>query len=116
MVSLGFYFITIFLVSAYYLNIKRNFSNEFLLRFCFYSLPFPWIACELGWIVAECGRQPWVIEGILPTALGISSVSFGNVLSSLIGFILLYSSLLIVDLYLMIKYIKIGPDKLLKNH
>jgi cytochrome d ubiquinol oxidase subunit I len=57
-----------------------------------------------------------VIEGILPTALGISSVSFGNVLSSLIGFILLYSSLLIVDLYLMIKYIKIGPDKLLKNH
>jgi len=45
MVSLGFYFITIFLVSAYYFNIKRNFSNEFLLRLCFYSLPLPWIAC-----------------------------------------------------------------------
>jgi cytochrome d ubiquinol oxidase subunit I len=116
MVSLGFYFITIFLVSAYYFNIKRNFSNEFLLRLCFYSLPLPWIACELGWIVAEYGRQPWVIEGILPTALGISSVSFGNVLASLIGFIALYTMLLIVDLYLMIKYVKIGPDKLLKNN
>jgi cytochrome d ubiquinol oxidase subunit I len=116
MVSLGFYFITIFLISAYYFNIKRNFSNEFLLRFCFYSLPFPWIACELGWIVAEYGRQPWVIEGILPTALGISSVSSGDVLGSLIGFIVLYTMLLIVDLYLMVKYIKIGPDGLFKNH
>jgi cytochrome d ubiquinol oxidase subunit I len=48
--------------------------------------------------------------------MGISSVSFGNVLASLIGFIILYNMLLIVDLYLMIKYVKIGPDKLLKNH
>ena len=96
---------------------KRNFNKSCLLKLCFYSLPLPWIAAELGWIVAEYGRQPWVIEGILPTALGISPVSYDHVLASLLGFVILYTALLIVDLYLMVKYIKIGPEKLLsKTH
>ena len=51
------------------------------------ALPLPWIAAELGWIVAEYGRQPWVIEGVLPTVLAVSSLSAGNVLFSLVGFV-----------------------------
>lgn len=116
MVALGLYFIVLFATAFYQMNIRRNFDRRRLLKLCLISLPLPWIAAELGWIVAEFGRQPWVIEGILPTALGVSPVSFNHVLTSLLGFVILYSSLLVVDLYLMVKYIKIGPDKLLSKH
>lgn len=117
MVALGLYFIILFSVAFYQMNIKRNFDRRCLLKLCLLSLPLPWIAAEFGWFIAEYGRQPWVIEGILPTFLGVSPVSAGNVLASLIGFIILYTSLLVVDLYLMTKYIKLGPNKLLsKNH
>ncbi len=113
MVGLGIFFIILFATAFYQMNIRRNFSSKNLLKICFYSLPLPWIAAEFGWFVAEYGRQPWVIEGILPTFLGVSSVAAGNVLASLIGFIVLYSALLVVDIYLMAKYIKMGPSKIL---
>jgi len=57
-------------------------------------IPLPWIAVELGWIVAEYGRQPWVVDSILPTALGVSSLSVGQVAFTLAGFVLLYTVLL----------------------
>ncbi len=113
MVGLGLFFIFLFGAAFYHMNIKRNFDKKLLLKICFFSLPLPWIAAELGWFVAEYGRQPWVIEGILPTFLAVSPVPAGHVLASLIGFVVLYSVLLVVDVYLMVKYIKIGPDKLL---
>ena len=62
------------------------------LRLALLSLPLPWIAAELGWIVAEYGRQPWAIEGVLPTFLAVSTVSAHNVMLSLIGFVLFYST------------------------
>jgi cytochrome d ubiquinol oxidase subunit I len=113
MIALGFFFIILFATMFYNTAIKNDFSNKTLLKICLFSLPFPWIAAEIGWFVAEYGRQPWVIDGILPTFLGVSSVSSGNVLASLIGFFVLYSSLLVIDVYLMVKYVKIGPEKLL---
>jgi cytochrome d ubiquinol oxidase subunit I len=110
MVALGFYFIALFAI-AFWLSAKcRLTEHKWFLRAALYSLPLPWIAAELGWIVAEYGRQPWVIEGVLPTALGVSSTTAGNVLFSLIGFVIFYSSLLVVDLYLLTKYIRLGPD------
>ena len=57
---------------------------RWFLRAALLFLPLPWIAAELGWIVAEYGRQPWAVEGILPTALGVSTTA-GNVLFSLVG-------------------------------
>ena len=73
------------------------------------SLPLPWIAAELGWIVAEVGRQPWVIEGVLPTFLAVSNLSAANVWTTLIGFVVFYSTLAVVDIYLMVKTAKAGP-------
>jgi len=67
---------------------------------------------ELGWIVAEYGRQPWAIDGVLPTALGVSSVSAAQVATSLTGFVVFYTALLVVDIVLMRKYIRLGPDGL----
>ena len=72
----------------------------------------PWLASQLGWIVAEHGRQPWAIEGILPTALGVSSVSTAQVMTSLIGFVLFYTVLAVVDVFLMLRYVRKGPDGL----
>ncbi len=113
MVGLGFYFIALFAV-AFWLSAKRKLdSSRTFLRFAFWTLPLPWIAAELGWIVAEYGRQPWIIEGVLPTSLGVSGTVAGNVMFSLLGFAVFYSTLLIADLYLLTKYIKLGPDKTL---
>jgi len=110
MVACGVYFIALFGIALYYMNIRRNFNKIWLLKMCLYTLPLPWIAAELGWIVAEHGRQPWVIYGILPTFMGISSVSKASVIGSLIGFLFLYTGLLVVDIYLITKYAKIGPE------
>lgn len=74
-----------------------------------WSLPLPWIAAELGWVVAEYGRQPWAIDGVLPTFLASSSVSAAQVLFTLSGFVVFYSALLVVDIVLMRKYILMGP-------
>ena len=73
------------------------------------QLAAPWIAAELGWCVAEVGRQPWVIEGVLPTFLAVSSISASNVLITSSVYRVL-SSLAIVDIYLMTKAIRLGPD------
>jgi cytochrome bd ubiquinol oxidase subunit I len=112
MVAIGFYFIALF-AAFFWLSARQRWDrHRWMLKLAFFTLPLPWIAAELGWIVAEYGRQPWVIEGVLPTALGISSISAGDVLFSLLGFALFYSALLIADLYLLIKYIRLGPDGL----
>ena len=108
MVALGFYFIALFAVLFWNVS-HRNFSRRWLLRLALWSLPLPWIAAELGWIVAEYGRQPWAIDGVLPTFLAASSVSAAQVLFTLAGFVLFYSSLLVVDIVLMRKYIRMGP-------
>lgn len=110
MVGLGFYFILLF-GYAFYRSARRDVhTHRNFLKLSLVSLPLPWIAAELGWVVAEYGRQPWAIEGVMPTFLGVSSVSTEQVLFSLAGFTLFYTTLLVVDLYLMRKYIKIGPD------
>ena len=113
MVALGFWFIALF-ATAFWLSANRRLqSHRCFLQLAAFSLPLPWIAAELGWIVAEYGRQPWVIEGVLPTALGVSSTEANNVLFSLLGFAFFYSALLIVDLYLLRKYISLGPEEAL---
>lgn len=116
MVALGFFFILLFAI-AFWLSSKRKvLENRWFLYIAFFSLPLPWLASELGWTVAEYGRQPWAIEGILPTFMGVSSVSAGMVGLSLAGFIIFYSTLAIVDVWLMVKYIRLGPDKYLGHN
>jgi cytochrome d ubiquinol oxidase subunit I len=113
MVGLGFFFIGLFAV-AFYLASRRWLQKyPLFLRVALWSLPLPWIAAELGWYVAEVGRQPWVIEGVLPTFLAVSSISAGNVLFTLVGFVVFYSLLAMVDVYLMVKAVRIGPEALL---
>ncbi|MGB0135261.1 cytochrome ubiquinol oxidase subunit I [Dokdonella sp.] len=112
MVACGFYFIALFAYSFWLASKRQLDKNRWYLRMALWSLPLPWVAAELGWIVAEHGRQPWAIEGILPTALGVSSVSATHVWASLIGFVIFYTALAVVDAFLMVRYVRKGPDGL----
>jgi cytochrome bd ubiquinol oxidase subunit I len=108
MVGLGFYFILLFAI-AFYLASRRRSERRWFLRLALWSLPLPWLAAELGWIVAEYGRQPWIIDGVLPTVLGASTEPVADIWFSLFGFVLFYSTLAVVDVYLMVKYVRLGP-------
>jgi cytochrome d ubiquinol oxidase subunit I len=112
MVACGFYFIALFAWSFWLASKRQLDKYRWYLRMALWSLPLPWVAAELGWIVAEHGRQPWAIEGILPTALGVSSVSASQVWTSLIGFVVFYTALAVVDAFLMVRYARRGPDGL----
>ena len=112
MVGLGLFFILLF-GTAFYLSTRHRFeNNRWFLRVAFLSLPLPWIAAELGWIVAEYGRQPWAVDGLLPTFLGVSKTAASNVWMSLVGFVVFYTTLAAVDVYLMTRMIRLGPDRL----
>jgi cytochrome d ubiquinol oxidase subunit I len=112
MVALGLILIALFATAFYLASRHRLERNRWFLRVALYSLPLPWVAAELGWIVAEYGRQPWAIDGLLPTFLGVSTTSSTNVWLSLIGFVVFYTSLAAVDIYLMLRMIRQGPDGL----
>jgi cytochrome d ubiquinol oxidase subunit I len=112
MVGLGLLFLFIFSSSFYFLVRKRLSPQRWLLKLAIVSIPLPWIAAELGWFVAEYGRQPWTISGILPTRLSTSSLQAGNLYFSLAGFIGFYTLLLVIEMTLMVKYARLGPSSL----
>jgi len=111
MVVLGFYFIALFAVMFYKACARRLDTTRWLLWVTAFSLPLPWLAAELGWTTAEVGRQPWTIDGILPTALSVSSVPALNVAISIAGFVIAYSALFVVEMFLMIRAIRKGPGQ-----
>ncbi len=108
MAGLGFYFIALF-AAAFYFATTHTLERRWFLRLALLSLPLPWVAIELGWIVAEYGRQPWVVEGVLPTFLGASSVAPGTIVFSIAGFVIFYSALAVTDVALMLRAIRRGP-------
>lgn len=112
MVACGFFFLFLFGTTFYFCQRRRILKHRFILWMALLSLPLPWLAVEAGWVVAEYGRQPWVVEGLLPTFMGVSSVSASSVWISLFGFVLFYTLLAVVEFYLMVKYIKLGPDNM----
>ena len=110
MVACGLFFIVLFALGFYFSAKHTLHTKRWYLRLACFALPLPWIAAELGWVVAEYGRQPWVVQGVLPTAMATSSVTAGQVLTSLVSFVVFYSVLAIIEVYLMVKYIRLGPD------
>jgi cytochrome d ubiquinol oxidase subunit I len=112
MVGLGLMFLALMVVSFYYAARNQFVNKPWLLKWALYSIPLPWIACEVGWFVAEFGRQPWTIYGVLPTHLSTSSLTSGSLIFSLSGFVIFYTLLLIAELYLMFKYARLGPASL----
>jgi cytochrome bd ubiquinol oxidase subunit I len=86
-------------------------QHRVFLYLMLYALPLPYLAGQLGWVVAELGRQPWIVYGVLRTSQAVSrSISVIQVLVSLLGFTILYSGLGIVDVYLLTKFARKGPE------
>lgn len=112
MVGLGMLFLFIFAAAFFFLALRNLAPQRWLMRLAVVSIPLPWVASELGWIVAEYGRQPWTISGVLPTFLSVSSLPASSVYASLAAFIAFYTGLLVIEMYLMLKYIRLGPSSL----
>ena len=89
---------------------KRLIESPRYLKIMLWSIPLPYIASELGWMLAEVGRQPWIVYGLLKTQHAASPVAGIQVLTSLIAFILVYGLLGIVGFYLIIKNAQKGPE------
>ncbi|ENV34344.1 cytochrome ubiquinol oxidase subunit I [Acinetobacter gerneri] len=112
MVASGFLMLVLFVLATYAVA-KRNAENKtWLLKFALFALPLPWIAAQTGWYVAEVGRQPWTIGEVLPTHLSTSTLSTGDVMGSIAALIAFYTVLLIIEMYLMIKFARLGPSSL----
>lgn len=112
MVGLGFLMLALLSMCLFY-ALKGTFAEKkWLLKFAVVMLPAPWIAAEMGWFVAEYGRQPWTVYGVLPTHLSVSTLSTSTVVWSMIGFITFYTILLVIEVYLMQKYVRLGPASL----
>lgn len=112
MVASGFTMLAIFGLAFLFTARRTVFNKRWFLWLAFLSLPLPWIAIETGWVVAEYGRQPWAVGEILPTSAAVSSLTYNDVLSSLIGFVVFYTILLIIEVYLMQKFARLGPSSL----
>ncbi|MGF1737565.1 cytochrome ubiquinol oxidase subunit I [Photobacterium satsumensis] len=87
-------------------------ENKWVLKAALYGLPLPWIAVEAGWFVAEYGRQPWAVGEILPVSMAVSNLTPSDIITSLLAIIALYTVFLIAELYLMIKFARLGPSSL----
>jgi cytochrome d ubiquinol oxidase subunit I len=107
MVGLGFYFILATVLGVF----KRNRLAESpkYLKLMLLSIPLPYVACELGWMVAEVGRQPWIVYGLMKTSDAVSPIAVSQVLTTLIGFIVLYGLLGVTGFYLIAKNAVKGP-------
>ncbi len=112
MVLSGFLMLVLF-VCAFWASARKNeTSKPWLLKFALFSLPLPWVATQTGWYVAEHGRQPWSIGEVLPTHLSVSSLAASDIWASLLALVAFYSVLLVIEMYLMIKFARLGPSSL----
>ncbi len=111
MAGLGTYFIALMLLAAFLLWRKKIYDARWMLWLLLISFPLPYIANTAGWMTAEIGRQPWLIYGLMRTSEGFSStVSVGNGLFTLIGFMGLYTLLGLLFTVLVYREISRGPE------
>ena len=108
MVGLGGLFIL--LAFAAFLKRKDLASAPFFARLLTWCIPLPYIAIFAGWMLAEVGRQPWIVYGLMRTADGVSPVLPQNIAVSLAAFIVIYGVLGLIDIALLIKYARKGPE------
>ena len=108
MVALGMYFILMMIIGVWKRN--RLLESPTYLKWMLYSIPLPYLAIQMGWIVAEVGRQPWIVYGMMKTSDAVSPIAISQVGTTLVAFILIYGLLGAVGYYLMFKYARKGPE------
>ena len=109
MVGAGFLMLAFITFAFWRTNFRGGDYPRWFLRLAVILIPLPWIAAETGWFVAEYGRQPWTVDGILPTAMSVSHLSVLDLALTLAGFVTFYSVLLVIEMKLMVASIRKGP-------
>jgi cytochrome d ubiquinol oxidase subunit I len=108
MVGLGFYFALVTLVGLFLR--KRLLDHPLYLKLMMFSIPLPYLANELGWVISEVGRQPWIVYGMMKTGDAVSPISLSQVATTLTAFVLVYGILGLVGAFLVIRHIRKGPE------
>jgi cytochrome d ubiquinol oxidase subunit I len=111
MVGMGFLMLIFFVFGMIYSLRNEVDRKPWFLWFSLFLIPVPFLACEMGWLTAELGRQPWTVFGLLPTWMSASSHSVAYMAFSLIGFVLLYSTFIAIEMFLMVRAIRQGPEE-----
>jgi cytochrome d ubiquinol oxidase subunit I len=111
MVGLGFYFLLLFIVFIWLVWFDKLDNKKVLLWLAVFTIPLAYLASEAGWIVAELGRQPWVVQDLLPTVAAVSHINASSVQVTFLLFAIIFTGLLIAEIGIMIKQIKIGPKE-----
>ncbi|WP_394128854.1 cytochrome ubiquinol oxidase subunit I [Shewanella maritima] len=112
MVACGVIMLFVFAAAFWQSTRHKIAEKKWVLKAALYSLPLPWIAIECGWFVAEYGRQPWTISEVLPTHMSASSLTVSDLWFSIISITLFYAVLLVIEMFLMFKYARLGPSSL----
>ena len=110
MVGLGTWFLILFIIVLYFAMINEIEHKKWVLFAALFSIPLGYVAQEAGWIVAEAGRQPWAIQDLLPVGMAVSNVASTSVMITFWLFAILFTGLLIAEIKIMLKQIKIGPE------
>jgi cytochrome d ubiquinol oxidase subunit I len=108
MVALGMLFPLLTLIGIFLRN--RLLENPWYLKLMLFAIPLPYIAIETGWLLAEVGRQPWIVYGLMKTSIAVSPIATLQVALSLAAFIGVYGLLGALGYFLIIKYAKKGPE------
>ena len=110
MVVLGMYFILFFLLALFYTLKGKIHKHKLFLRLAIWTIPLAYLASQAGWVLAEAGRQPWVIQDLMPTMAAVTRISVGAVQVTYWLFAIIFTTLLIAELKIMMRQIKIGPN------
>ena len=110
MVACGVLMLAYFVLAGLYSLSNRVETTRWLLWGAVLMIPIPFLACEAGWLVAEVGRQPWTVYEVLPTWLSASTHSVPYMIASLSGFLVLYTIFAIIEVALMLHFIRKGPE------
>jgi cytochrome d ubiquinol oxidase subunit I len=94
---------------------KRLVETRWYLWIMLLAIPLPYLASEMGWVLAEVGRQPWIVYGLLRTGEAASPVDTTQVMTTLVGFILVYGLLGLAGFYLIANFAKKGPQPVTEN-
>ncbi|MDR0348432.1 MAG: cytochrome ubiquinol oxidase subunit I [Tannerella sp.] len=110
MIVLGGYFIVLFALVLLLCRKERFAKYDWLQWVCLLSIPLAYIAGQAGWVVAEVGRQPWVIQDLMPVGAAISKLPTDSVKVTFFLFLTLFTILLLAEIGILIKAIKKGPE------
>ena len=111
MVAMGLAMLAFFVLAVIFSLRNDVVRHRWFLKIAVWMIPVPFLACEMGWLVAELGRQPWTVYELLPTWMSASTHSVGYMIFSLVGFVGLYTVFIIAEMYLMLRAIRTGPER-----